>query len=184
MLMPSTVRKVALTTHVIASVGWLGAVAAFLALAVAAMRTTDAGTVRALYIAMEVLGVAVLVPLSLASFMTGLVQSLGTTWGLFRHYWVIAKLSITVLATGVLLLYLPTLRLFADVARSDTLSDDAALLPSLSPVLHSGAAVVVLVAAAVLAVFKPRGLTPYGWRRQQAVHTSANRRPVPPRPSA
>ena len=40
--------------------------------------------------------------------MSGLVQSLGTEWGLFRYYWIVAKLSLTVVATMVLMLLLTT----------------------------------------------------------------------------
>lgn len=167
MQLPPSLRRAALTVHVVTSVGWLGAVAAFLALAVAAVLSDDTGTARALYIAMEVMGLAVLVPLSLASFVSGLVQSLGTTWGLLRHYWVIAKLSISVVATGVLLLYLSTLRVLADAAASPGLADDRALLPSTSPVLHSAAALFVLLGAAALSIYKPKGVTRRGWRQQQ-----------------
>ena len=170
-------RRVALTVHVVTSVGWLGTVAGFLALAVVALRSSEPSLVRALYVAMEVLGVAVLVPLSLASFASGLVQSLGTSWGLLRHYWVIAKLSISVVATVVLLLYIPTVRLLADVAASPPLADDRLLLPSGSPVLHSAAALAVLLVAAALSIFKPRGLTRRGWREQQ--HRRATAAVVP-----
>lgn len=159
--------KAALVTHVVSSVGWLGAVAAFVALAVTAVRTGDNATARALYIAMEVMGVAVLLPLSLASLASGLLQSLGTTWGLLRHWWVIVKLAISVIATAVLLLYTSTLRALGDAAASPTLVDDRMLLPSASPVLHSAAALVVLLIAAGLSVYKPKGLTRYGWREQR-----------------
>lgn len=159
-------RKAALVTHVVTSVGWLGAVAAFLVLAVVAVRSDDAATVRGLYVAMDVLGVGVLVPLSLASFASGLLQSLGTSWGLFRHWWVITKLAISTFATAVLLLYASTLSALGDAAASPTLTDDG-VLPSTSPILHAAGALVVLLIAAALSVFKPRGLTRYGWRRQQ-----------------
>jgi hypothetical protein len=167
MQLPAGARKASLVTHVVTSVGWLGAVAAFLALAVTAVRTGDAATQRALYVAMDVMGYAVLVPLSLASFVSGLVQSLGTPWGLFRHWWVITKPAVSVVATGVLLLYTSTLRLLADAAASPALAADSTLLPSSSPVLHSAAAVIVLLLAAALSVYKPKGLTRYGWRKQQ-----------------
>ena len=160
-------RKAALVTHVVTSVGWLGAVAAFFVLAVVAVRTGDAATARASYVAMDVLGVGVLVPLSLASFASGLLQSLGTSWGLFRHWWVITKLSISTIATAILLLYTSTLTALGDAAATPTLADDAMLLPSGSPVLHAGGALVVLLVAAALSVFKPKGLTRYGWRKQQ-----------------
>lgn len=91
MIMTPGLRKFALTAHVTSSVGWLGAVAGFLALAVAGLTSHDAQKVRAAYLAMELTGWFVIVPLSIASPLTGLVQSLGSTWGLFRHYWVLIK---------------------------------------------------------------------------------------------
>ena len=45
-------------------------------------------------------------PLCFASLFSGLVQSLGTEWGLFRHYWVLFKLLINVLPTALLLLHM------------------------------------------------------------------------------
>ena len=49
---------------------------------------------RATYLVMEPAAWVVLVPLAFASLLTGLVQSLSTTWGLARHYWVLFKLLI------------------------------------------------------------------------------------------
>jgi uncharacterized membrane protein len=164
MLTPS-LRRAALVGHVTTSVGWFGAVAAFLLLAVTALHTADPSTSRALYIAMEVLGRALLVPLALASLATGILQALGTSWGLWRHWWVIVKLVLTVVATLVLVTYTATLTALADAARES--SGDPRLLPSASPVLHSGAGLVVLLSALVLSIYKPRGLTRHGWRRQQ-----------------
>ena len=166
------VRKFALTAHVTSSVGWLGAVAGFLALAIAGLTSQDVQTVRAAYLAMELTGWFVIVPLSLASLLTGLVQSLGTTWGLFRHYWVLAKLLINVFASIVLLMYMQTLDYFADLAAETTLSGaDLGALRSPSPVLHAGLALLLLLVATVLAVYKPRGMTPYGWRKQREQRT-------------
>ena len=165
--MTPRLRKLALTAHVASSVGWLGAVAGFLALAVAGLTSQDAQLVRAVYLAMELTVWFVLVPLAVASLLTGLVQSLGTNWGLFRHYWILVKLLINVVATIVLLLYMQTLGSLADVAARTTLSgDDLSRLQSPSPVLHAGVALLLLLVATVLAVYKPRGLTPYGQRRQ------------------
>ena len=75
--MTSRLRKFSLTTHIVSSVGWLGAVVVFLGLSIAGMTSQDPETVRAAYLAMESIGLFVLVPFSLASLLTGLVQSLG-----------------------------------------------------------------------------------------------------------
>ena len=105
MTMTPGLRKFALTTHVTSSVGWLGAVGAFLALAIAGVGSEDAQIVRAAYVAMHLTTWFVIVPLCLAALLTGIVQSLGTTWGLFRHYWVVTNLLLTVLATVILLVH-------------------------------------------------------------------------------
>jgi hypothetical protein len=157
------VRKLALTAHVAASVGWLGAVAVFLALAVAGLTSDDADLARGAYMTMDWAAWFVLVPLSLASLLTGLVQALGTAWGLFRHYWVVFKLLINLFATIVLLMYTQTLGALAEVAANPR--GDLDSVQNASPVLHAALAVLLLLVATVLAVYKPRGLTPYGRRK-------------------
>ncbi len=113
MIMPPRLRKLALTVHVLSSVGWLGAVVAFLALALVGLTSQHAQTVRSTYLVMEPTAWLVLVPLAFASLLSGLVSSLGTTWGLFRHYWVLFKLLINVFATIILLMYMETFRVMA-----------------------------------------------------------------------
>ncbi len=172
MTMTPRVTKLALTAHITASVGWLGTVACFLALSIVGLTHEDAQTVRAVYLVMEPTGWFVLVPLSLASLLTGLVQSLGTKWGLFRHYWVLFKLLMNVFATIVLLMYMQTLDYFARLATDTPLSsDDLSGLRNPSPMIHAALALLLLLVATVLAVYKPRGLTPYGWRKQHEQRT-------------
>lgn len=164
--MSPAVRRAALTAHITASVGWLGAVVAFLGLAVVGLVSGDAETVRGAYLVMEPVGWFVLVPLALASLFTGLVQSLGTTWGLFRHYWVVFKLLINLFATLVLLMYMQTLDELARTAAEQPVSSgDLSELRNPSPLLHAVLALLLLLVAATLAVFKPRGMTPYGQRK-------------------
>ena len=169
MIMPPRLRKLALTAHVATTVGWLGAVVVFLALAVVGLTSQDAQTVRGAYLVMEPTAWYVLVPLAFASLATGVVQSLGTTWGLFRHYWVLFKLLITVFATIVLLIYMETFSFMARVAADP--SADLGVVRDASPRLHAVLALLVLLVATVLAVFKPRGMTPYGWRKQHEPRT-------------
>ncbi len=170
-------RKFALTAHVISSVGWLGAVAVFLALSVVGLTSTDGPAVRASYLAMESIGFFVLVPLSIASLISGLVQSFGTKCGLLRHYWVVMKLLITVVATVVLLLYMQTLSHQSDLARELAAAPrDLDELRSFSPVLHAGAGLLLLIGAATLSVYKPQGMTRYGQRKQQPASRAARSR--------
>ena len=165
MTLSPSARKLTLTAHITSSVGWLGAIIGFLAIAIAGVTSVDHGFVRAAARTMETIGWFVLVPLAVASLLTGLLQGLGSAWGVFRHYWVVAKLAINLFATVVLLLYMQTLGTAADVAARPRLSAaDLELLQSPSPVLHGALALALLVVATILAVYKPRGLTPYGRR--------------------
>ena len=167
MIMTPSLRKATLTAHLTTSVGWMGAVAAFLALAVAALRSDDPDLVRGAYLAMDVTGWWVLVPLSVACLLTGVVQSLGTHWGLLQHYWVLATLIINMTATVVLVLFMGTLGQLTDGLRAPGLTDaDVLELQDPSPVVHATAALVVLLLATALSVVKPRGRTRYGQRRQ------------------
>jgi hypothetical protein len=118
---------------------------------------------RAVYVAAEPITWFVIVPFALASLLTGLVQSLGTTWGLFRHYWVVFKLLLNVFATLVLLIYTQTVSNLAGLAAQP--STDLGELRSPTFAFHSGGALLLLLTATVLAVYKPRGMTPYGRRR-------------------
>ena len=161
-------RKVVLTAHVISAVGWIGAVAAYLVLALAGSTSDSAETARAAFIAMELLYFA-LVPLAAVALLTGLAQALGTHWGLFRHYWILAKLALTVVAFTVMLLNLDSVSAHADhVARAP-----AADLPGAGPDLqHAIGGLAVLLAAAILGLYKPRGLTRYGRRKHRPVRSS------------
>ena len=116
-------RKVALIVHLTVSIGWIGAVVVFLALVVAAMTSQDAQTLRAAWIAMDLTGSFTIVPLALGSLLTGLVMSLGTKWGLFRHYWVLISLVLTILAIVILLGNMQTVSFFAGLAAETDRAD-------------------------------------------------------------
>lgn len=164
MLMGPRLRRLALTAHVLASVGWLGAVVSFLALAIAGLIGHDAQRVQSAYLAMDLTGTWVIVPLSLASLFTGLVQSLGTKWGLFRHYWVLIKLLMNVAGSVVLLVHTRLIRLVATAAAESALSSSDLRDVRIKLAATAGAAVLLLLVATTLSVYKPRGRTRYGWR--------------------
>ena len=166
--LPPPARKTLLTFHVTTSVGWVGTVVLYLALGIAAVSSDDTELVRASYLVMDWAAWTVLVPLALASVSTGLVQSLTTPWGLFRHYWVLIKLAISLVATMVLLAYTDTLATFAEVATRATIpGPDLEFLRNSSVVVHATGALILLLTATVLAVFKPVGLTRHGHRQRQ-----------------
>ena len=157
-------RKFALSVHLTCSVGWIGAVLAYLALGGRAAISHDAQAIRSSWTAMELIGWYVIVPLALTSLSTGLVMALGTKWGLLRHYWVLISLGLTVSATAVLLLHMPTVSATAELVQR---MDGDGLKELGGDLLHPGIGLIVLVVVQTLNLYKPPGMTPYGWRKQQ-----------------
>lgn len=157
MIMPPRIRKAALLAHVVFSVGWLGAVAAYLPLAIKGLTGTDAAAVRAAYLAMEQIGWGVIVPLALLSLATGLIQSLGTEWGLFRHYWVVAKLVLTGISTAILLAHMPAVSRAAAAVTNASLPIVPHDMMRAQLAVHAAGGLVVLLFITALSVFKPWG---------------------------
>ena len=162
--MRPAVRKLALTVHLVASVGWIGAVFAYLALDVAAMTSNDPQQIAAAWTAMELTGWYVIVPLAVASLLTGTVMSLGTPWGLFRYYWVVISFVLTIFATIVLIAHMPDVSALASMARQT--DGGAAHVSGRSDLLHAGGGLLVLLVITTLNVYKPQGMTRYGWRQR------------------
>ncbi len=157
MTLAPPVRKLMLTAHITFSVGWLGAVAVFLALAVTGLTSHDAPLVRAAYLAMGLSGWFVIVPSSFAALLTGVVQALGTPWGLFKHYWVLVKLLLTVAATVLLLVHMQPISYLAEVAAKADLSSTELRGMRVRLIADAVAALVVLLAATTISVYKPWG---------------------------
>lgn len=159
-------RKPLLIAHIAVSVGWLGAILAYLPLDLATAISDDAQTLRAAYVAMDLVTRWALVPLALAALATGVGIALITPWGLFRHYWVLVSLVLTTFAVIILLVETQTISALAATA-ADPATSEAALraLPSTLP--HSIGGLVTLAFVLVINVYKPRGLTRRGWRKQR-----------------
>lgn len=162
MTMSQPIRKLTLATHVTASVAWIGALAVFFAHALAGLLSEDEQIVRAMSLAMGISAWFVILPLALASLVTGLVQALGTAWGLVRHYWILFKLLLTAVATIVLLLKLGPISYLAEQAARATFSSTDLIGLRTSVVIHAGGGLLVLLTAATLALYKPQGMTAYG----------------------
>jgi hypothetical protein len=162
--MSPALRKLALTVHLTTSLGWVGAVIAYFGLGIAAVESSDTETIRAAWTGMEVTGWWVIVPLAIVALVTGLLMSLGTRWGLFRHYWTVISLALTALCTLVVVLHMPAVTATARVARTVEAADLRMLGGDL---FHPSAGLVLLLAITALNVYKPEGLTPYGWRKQR-----------------
>jgi hypothetical protein len=166
--LPRPARRAVLVAHVTVSVGWLGISLCLLTLAIAGARDPDAFAVPA-YTAMKLFADWLLLPVALLSLTTGLVLSLGTSWGLAKYRWVWVKFWLTLAATGLTVF---SFKPGADeaaalVAAGETVpSTDLLFPPAVSLSLYA-----FLTAVSVL---KPWGLTRRG-RRLRAARTRTGR---------
>ena len=163
----------ALTAHVFVSVGWPGAVIAYLALAITALVSDDADVIRSASASTLIIGWVILVPLSLLALITGVIQSLITRWGLFQHWWVVAKLALTLICTGVLIEHMLVMdQMPGHAGMAHAAESRAAQVPHL---LHAGLGLLLLLVITTLSVYKPWGPTPYG--RHKALSPAGPARP-------
>ena len=167
-------RNLALAVHLAASVGWMGAVAAYVSLDLAAATSQDPLTLRAAYMGMGAIAGTVIVPLAIGSLLTGIVVSVGTKWGLLRHWWVTISLTLTIFATVILLVETGTIAAYAAVA-ADPASSTGEVRSLGNTLVHSIGGALVLIGVLFLNVYKPMGLTPYGWRKQHGKRGSRSR---------
>jgi hypothetical protein len=160
MAMPAGLRKLLLTLHVASSVGWLGAVGGFLALALQGLTSQDVDLTRGVYLSMDITTWFVIVPLAFASLITGIASSISSPWGLIRHYWVLLKLLTTAFVTVILMVHMRPIESLASAAARGRL--DAALHEARQlMVIASGLAIVALSMLTGISVYKPRGMTPF-----------------------
>jgi hypothetical protein len=147
-------HKVALVAHVLSSVGWFGIAVAVACAGLTAAATDDPPLALSLYRTIEA-APGLSIPAGLLAIGTGVILSLGTRYGLVRHWWVVAKIAIAVAVV------------VTDAAIVSRVAHDAAMTADPTAPLYGStvAHVVVLAVATVLSVFKPGGRTPWGRRR-------------------
>ncbi|MEV1330637.1 hypothetical protein AB0J20_13785 [Micromonospora costi] len=159
-----TTRKALLTLHLVTSLGWLGTDLVLLTLGVAVLRGADPATV---YPVAALVGTVLFAPLSILTWVVGVVSALLTPWGLLRYRWVLVKLLITtVMVVLVLFLLMPNLRAAGDLGAALPPRDRADLV--IAPAVSTS----LMIVATVLSTYKP-------WGRTRRAVPAATRRPTP-----
>ena len=162
-------RKLVLTLHVGTSVGWLGAAIAMTVLLVAGLVTRNPALRHSAFTFMHVYDLAVMIPLGYLALITGALLSVGTNWGLLKHWWIVTKLVLTV-AVLVFAGVFTSGWVLEGVARTaeDPMADLGVLAAQL--VANVVAFNVVFWTNTTISVFKPWGPTPRGQHKlaQQA----------------
>lgn len=170
MTLSRSFRKILFVAHITFSIGWFGAVAAFVVLNVWALKSQDIQVIRSAYIAMNLLGWYVILPFCFGSLIIGLTQALFTPWGLFKHYWIAAKFFLAVGCTILLLLHMQSISqgamLASAISFSTTELQDIGIMLRTKSIL----ALLVLLAITTISVYKPWGKIQSG-RRNDNEHT-------------
>lgn len=169
-------RTALLTLHIIVSVGWNGV--AFCQLVLASTAAIDPDLRHPAYELMHVIDRTLNIPLALLTLITGVVLSVKTRWGLLRHWWIVVKLSITVVAVISGGAVIRTL-IVASAKHSATA---AAGYPAQTVALVVCGTVMNLlfITATVLSTTKPWGRTPRGRREARALTATPRPQPEPP----
>ena len=178
--MTPALRKLTITAHVTFSVGWLGATGAFLVLSIAGLTSHDAQVVRGVYLSMDLISRFIIIPMCFGALATGLIQALGTPWGLWRYYWISVKFGLAVFATIALVIHQFAVMAVAakrvSGAAAETLFSTEFGPLKTELVRAPSLAILLLLVVTTLGVYKPWGLTRYGRRKQ------LERRKVQPQP--
>lgn len=163
--LPPAWRKGLLVLHIIAGISWMGVDIALLILLMTARTSGNAVLVASGFNAIRTVVPLAVPPLSLSILITGVLLGLGTNWGLFRYWWVLVKLSLSLLMTGLVFTSLvPGVNAIALLDLSSTSADAVRAglgdLPTqlLYPPIVS---FLMLGAATVLSVYKPWRRTPW-----------------------
>lgn len=165
--MPRKVRRLTVVLHVLFSAAWIGLTLGILALGIRAYTSQDPGVVAFAYRAGDVFGEWLLVPVALATLITGLALSVGTQWGLVRHKWVLVKFVLTVITVLLVAFSMaPGLSENADRAVAGTAVADIDMW--IAPLVGTTTYAFMYV----ISVLKPWGLTLWG-RRVRAAKAKA-----------
>jgi hypothetical protein len=154
--------------HVIVSVGWLGTDLCILALGITGQVTSNPHTRYAAYTALAVMGRVMTIPISLLALLTGLLLALGTAWGLVRNYWVLVKLTLTLIA--VILTIFPLRFMMTDAAAEiakvpvEKATSVGLGMVGINLIVAPIVALCLYSTNVVLSIFKPWGKTIYGRR--------------------
>jgi hypothetical protein len=150
-------RRAVLVLHIASAGAWLGLDVVMAVLVATSVVTDDVQTRAVAYGALGLVTVWPMTVAGLTCLLTGVVLGLGTTYGLFRYWWVVVKLVINVVLTCLVLFALrPGVddvtergRMLLDGQTVSNAIGDLAFPPIVAPT--------ALLIAMVLSVYKPWG---------------------------
>jgi hypothetical protein len=146
-------RSIGVTIHVVAALALLGVSSVLMVAGLRAATRDDAREAHSIYELLRLLTFSLDLPLAFITLLSGALLALTSIWGMFRYWWVIAKLAIygATLIIGVVLIG-PSLDTLIDVTETGSPRESGARS---TLIVAAGVQVVILIGAATLGVFKP-----------------------------
>jgi len=154
MNVPRPVRLTFLCVHVLTSVAWLGTIVSFLVFALKGRSATDVSELSMCVTALQWLGWWLVVPLCFAASVSGIVQSVISSWGLIQHYWVLIKLIAMILATILLMVHM---KIVDELSRTPLTQSNAAISAFSSLAFDAALATLLGAILTGFSIFKPPG---------------------------
>ncbi|AHH97475.1 glucan phosphoethanolaminetransferase (alkaline phosphatase superfamily) [Kutzneria viridogrisea] len=168
-------RQLLVFVHVAVSVGWMGAGAANVVLAMTAGYTASAEVRQVCYQMIDQVDGFVVIPIAFAALASGVLLCLVTPWGLARYWWVLVKLVLTVAVIGYSTFGLGTW--VEDSIAASTRGVESPVAGQLA--YGAGLNIAAFLFMTWLSVAKPWGKTPWAPASPRRGH-----RPVAPRLAA
>jgi hypothetical protein len=152
-------QKLLKTIHLIATSIWLSSVVTLMLLPLISGKIISGGEIYIYNLAYHFIDMFILTPAAILTLLTGLMYSLFTHWGFFRHGWLVYKWFVTLLIiiTGTFYLGPMVTRLLeiADVKRIAALQDPYYMQGEVIGLYAAMLNSCLLILAVVFSVYKP-----------------------------
>lgn len=161
-------RNWLLSLHISAGGLWFGTALCLVAISLGGCSLSDGDGLYGINIARSLLGEVVIVPTAVLSVITGVLLCAFTSWGFFKHRWIMAKqlmtLMLIVIGSAFLGPWTKEMAAISEVARAQSLQNPRYL--DLQQVFTIGGAMQTLALSSVIAisVIKP-------WSKRKAIET-------------
>jgi len=147
--------------HVISGSLWFGVAIAMLAMTIANLQTTNGDELYAINAMVKLLDDFVVIPMAIASALTGTLLCWLTVWGFTKFYWVISKWSITtiliIFGTFWLGPWTNSMTAISDTERVKALTNPLFMFNTQAVILFGLIQVLCLLILICISVIKPWG---------------------------
>jgi len=159
--LPVKKKQAIIIIHVLSVVCWLGGALAMLLLGMYMLQAENGDQLYYTLENMHLIDVVFIRYTALVTVLTGIALSVWTNWGLFKYYWILIKLVLTLLLIGFGIVYMEAwlshVVRIASQARFLAFSDAAFMNRSYSLIGGALANIISLVFMTAISYFKPFG---------------------------